>query len=276
MECPGAHFHPSDRDKLNSGFLSTDAERKTVGIIQARMGSTRLPGKVLLPLGKKEVLSHVIIRLRESGVFDDIVVATTKMSLDDRVIQVAAENGASVFRGSETDVLGRFMGASKRFKAQDIVRITADCPLIDPDVVAAMVYRFKEMGTDQEQADLLTNCRTRTYPRGLDTEIFSKEALMACELVSTKPHQREHVTPCMYENTGRFKVVDHCSVFDFSKYRLTLDTVDDYELLKRIFGAWGVKDSLDLRLKEVVEIMENNPEWIKINAHVTQRPMTSN
>lgn len=271
MASSGKASQPSDGDELKLSLLANPDEERTVGIIQARMGSTRLPGKVLLRLGKKEVLTHVIMRLRGSGVFDEIVVATTRMPEDDKVAQVAAENGAAFFRGSETDVLGRYLGASQSFRAKNVVRITADCPLIDPDVVAEMVNKFRKMTSDAEKVDLLSNSRKRTYPRGLDTEIFSHEALMVCDLVAKKPYQREHVTPCMYENTDRFTVVDHTSGFDFSEYRLTLDTFNDYELLKRIFGVWEDKNPLDLRLKEVIEIMENNPEWMKINAHVTQK-----
>ncbi len=235
------------------------------------MGSSRLPGKVLLRLGKREVLSHVILRLRESGVFDDIVVATTGKPCDDRVAGVASENGAAVFRGSEDDVLGRFLGAAETFRADNVVRITADCPLIDPDIVAEMVSRFNNMMSGSRKADLVSNCRIRTYPRGLDTEVLNRETLIASHKESKEPYHREHVTPYIYENPDRYKIVDHVSSHDFSNYRLTLDTVDDYRLLKLIFGAWTAKKDHLLRMKEVIEIMENNPSWMTINAHVTQK-----
>ena len=252
-----------------------DSHPRTVGIIQARMTSSRLPGKVLLTLGKREVLSHVILRLMEAGVFDDIVVATTRNSCDDKVAQVASENGASVFRGSEKDVLGRYLGAAEAFRAEIVVRITADCPLIDPRLVSEMVTRFRHMTSGLDKVDLLSNCRIRTYPRGLDTEVFTRETLTVCHLNSKKPHHREHVTTGVYENPHRFVIVDHVSKRDLSQYRLTLDTLDDYQLLRRIFRAWEDRDELSLGLKEVIEIMENNPTWTMINSHVTQKPVSA-
>ncbi len=261
--------------KVESRFHHKNQCPRTVAIIQARMTSSRLPGKVLFGLGQREVLSHVILRLSKAGVFDDIVVATTRNSFDDKVAMVASENGASVFRGSEKDVLGRYLEAAETFRAEIIVRITADCPLIDPGLVSEMVTRFRHMTSGVDKVDLLSNCRIRTYPRGLDTEVFTRATLTACYLTSRKPHHREHVTTGVYENPDRFTIVDHVSKRDLSQYRLTLDTLDDYQLLRRIFRAWEDRDELSLGLREVIEIMENNPTWTMINSHVTQKPVSA-
>lgn len=235
------------------------------------MGSTRLPGKVLRRLGNKQVLSHVILRLKRADVFDDIVVATTDRPCDDVIVELAVKEGAGVFRGSEDDVLERYVGAAEKFRAQAIVRITADCPLIDPYLVSRMVTRFTNTRSSAIDVDLITNCRIRTYPRGLDTEIFTREALILCGNQATSAYHREHVTTYMYDNPSTFTILDHVSDSDLSRYRLTLDAVEDFELMRRIFEAWNGKDDVSLGLNEVIDLMEKNPEWTSINSHVIQK-----
>jgi spore coat polysaccharide biosynthesis protein SpsF len=246
---------------------------RVVAIIQARMGSSRLPGKVLLPLDGRPVLAHVVERVRASGIFDGVVVATTDSPPDDPVARLGGKLGADVFRGSESDVLGRYAGAAKASGADIVVRITADCPLIDPDVMAEMVVRFRRLRADAPPADVLTNSRVRSFPRGLDVEIFTREALGAADAEATASHQREHVTPFLYENPARFRIVDHLRKQDASSYRLTLDTTEDYELLKRIFSAGAGLDPSALRLDKVLDLLETNPAWASINAHIRQRPI---
>ena len=243
---------------------------RVVAIIQARMGSSRLPGKVLLPLSGRPVLAHVVKRARDSGVLDEVVVATTDAPLDDPVAELASKLGAMVFRGSESDVLSRYAGAAETFSADIVVRITADCPLVDPEVLAEMVVRFQDLRKSDQRADVLTNARVRSFPRGLDVEIFTREALNAANAEATAPHQREHVTPFLYENPSRFRIVDQLREEDASRYRLTLDTAEDYELLNRIFGARMCSDPSDLRLDGVLDILTMNPTWASINAHVQQ------
>lgn len=242
-----------------------------VAIIQARIRSSRLPGKVLLPLSGRPVLAHVVERTRASGVFDEVVVATTNSPLDNPVIQLCSTLGVSVFRGSENDVLSRYAGAAEAFKADIVGRITADCPLIDPDVLAEMIVRFHSLRTIAHPADALTNSRIRSFPRGLDVEIFTREALRAADAEATATYQREHVTPFLYENPSRFRIVDHLRTEDASNFRLTLDTAEDYELLKRIFSAGARMDRLDLTLDKVLDLIATNPTWASINAHIQQK-----
>lgn len=228
------------------------------------MGSSRLPGKVLMPLGGEPVLKHVIGRARAAGVFDTVVVATTIQAIDDELARAATGWGARVIRGDEDDVLSRYGLAARATGADVIARVTADCPLLDPDVVAAMVRRFGDGG-----ADLVTNARLRTFPRGLDAEVFSRAALEAALAEADRPHQREHVTPFLYEHPERFRIADFTGAADNSHLRWTLDTPEDYDLLQRIFAA--APDPAGLRYEGVLEILAAHPDWSAINAGVEQK-----
>jgi spore coat polysaccharide biosynthesis protein SpsF len=236
---------------------------RLVAIIQARMASTRLPGKILMPLGSATVLEHVIERVRRAQVFDEVCVATTEHSIDDPVAKLASSTGAVVARGSEQDVLGRYGLAAQATGATAIARITSDCPLIDPVVLGAMASVF--LGGD---ADLVTNARVRTFPRGLDAEIFTRAALEVMVREAHEPHQREHVTPFLYEHPERFSIVDHRNATDASQFRLTLDTADDYRLLQRVFAT---APSEQLTLDSVVTLLRSQPELALLNAHVQQK-----
>lgn len=237
---------------------------RVVAIIQARMGSTRLPGKILQPLAGKPVLRRVVERVRASNAFDEVVVATTVRDIDDPAAEAAAGFGATVVRGDENDVLSRYGLAAEASAADAVMRITADCPLIDPDVLNAMANRFRT-----GDADLVSNCVRRTFPRGLDAELFSRDALDIMLAEAAAPAEREHVTPFLYANPGRFRIVSHESREDFSDYRLTLDTPEDFELLDRIFGT--VSDPDAIRLADVIALFDTHPDWRSINAHIEQK-----
>jgi spore coat polysaccharide biosynthesis protein SpsF len=240
------------------------APTRLVAIIQARVGSTRMPGKVLMPLGKAAVLEHVIDRARRANVFDAICVATTRHAADDPVAELAAARGAIVARGSEHDVLERYGVAAQVTNAAAIARITSDCPLIDPDVLRAMAQQFRA----DPAVDLVTNARVRTFPRGLDAEFFTRAALEVMLREANQPHQREHVTPFLYEHPKRFRIVDHVNASDQSAFRLTLDTPEDYELLRAIFDS---ADPQSLTLDSVVAMLRARPDLVRLNAHVQQK-----
>lgn len=237
---------------------------RTVAIIQARMGSSRLPGKILEPLAGKPVLQRVIERVAASNAFAQVVVATTDREIDDVAADKAAAFGATVVRGDEDDVLSRFGLAAEASGAEAIMRITADCPLIDPEVLAAMVERFA-VG----DADLVSNCVRRSFPRGLDAELFSRQALDTMLAEASAPAEREHVTPFLYAHPERFRIVSHEGSEDLSGYRLTLDTPEDFVLLERIFSATPDPDAI--RLDEVVALLRAHPDWRLINAHIEQK-----
>jgi spore coat polysaccharide biosynthesis protein SpsF len=230
------------------------------------MGSSRLPGKVLMPLGGQPVLHRVISRVCSAGVFDVVMVATTTASQDDPIVEHCKEWNVPVVRGDEQDVLSRYALAARSAEAQLIMRITSDCPLIDPDVLFDMVSRFK---ASAQQMDMVSNARVRTYPRGLDAELLTAAALYAADREANAPHQREHVTPFIYENPDRFRIVDHIDSVDRSDWRLTLDTPEDYELLSRIFDT--VDQPNNLRLSDLSRILSEQPDWLDLNSHITQK-----
>jgi len=242
-----------------------------VAIIQARMGSSRLPGKVLMPLAGQPVLAHVIRRVAQSNVFDEVAVATSNLPIDDALADVVTRTGYRAVRGDEADVLARYGIAAAATNADAIMRVTADCPLIDPDVLAAMVARFADAVAQGRRCDLVTNARLRTFPRGLDAELFTRQALEIMLEEAKAAPEREHVTPFLYGHPERFHIVDYLGTQDHSALRLTLDTAEDYELLSRIYNAAPAPECL--RLPEVLDILGENPEWIKINAGVSQKQL---
>ncbi|WP_347834680.1 glycosyltransferase family protein [Gracilibacillus sp. JCM 18860] len=207
---------------------------KVVAIIQARMGSTRLPGKVLKKIkGGETVLSHVINRVSKSKNVDNIVIATTIQKDDDQIVKEVTDLGYTVYRGSENDVLERYYQAILQSSANIIIRITSDCPLIDPIVIDEMVEVFIN-----NNYSLVTNAGAdaslRTFPRGLDVEIFSREALEKAYINATLPYQREHVTPYIYENEA--SIFYYKNKEDNSNHRWTLDTKEDYRLIEEIYN----------------------------------------
>lgn len=246
------------------------APMKTVAIIQARMGSTRLPGKVLRVLGNATVLAHVVRRSRRAAAVDEVVIATSESPLDDAIVDAGLRLGASVFRGSEDDVLSRYYLAAQRAGARVVVRITSDCPLLDPDVLQAMVARFLAMHRGGTPVDYLSNTLARTFPRGLDVEVFTFAALERAHREAGDAAEREHVTPYIYRNPGIFRIEQHRNAVDHSRYRWTLDTEDDWRLLQRIFARLGGRGD-GFTTREVLELLAQEPGLAAINSHVAQK-----
>jgi spore coat polysaccharide biosynthesis protein SpsF len=240
---------------------------KSVAIIQARMSSERLPGKVLLPLRGIPVLTHVIGRLRRAAMLDEVVVATSDRAGDDPVAALAAAENAAVYRGSLTDVLGRYAGAAAACGADVVVRVTADCPLICPEVVDAMMARYASAA--KGKPSIVSNARERTFPRGLDAEVFSRAALDMASRDAKEPHQREHVTPYIYEHPGMFPVVDHTQLRNDATARWTLDTAEDYRMLQAFFALLGDPDGAGLA--DLLQIWDAHPELHAINGGVVQK-----
>ncbi|HIP38566.1 MAG TPA: hypothetical protein EYG88_04160, partial [Desulfocapsa sulfexigens] len=247
-------------------------------IIQARSTSTRLPGKVLMPLpsdGDTAVLQHVIRRVRKAELVQEIIVATTVNEADDPIVMMAGDEGVQYFRGSEDDVLARFYGAATAFDLDIIVRITSDCPCIDPSIIDRLI-RFH----CSENADYSSNGITRTYPRGLGAEIMNFDVLEKAHQQAREPFEREHVTAFIYHSrSASFKVATlsapaHLTAPDI---RLTLDTRQDYlffdALFRKIFD-----DSLspeDFTTADVLRILRKNKELLLINKDVIQNKLKS-
>lgn len=246
------------------------SSQRVVAIVQARMGSSRLPGKVLLPLGSRSVLASVIARLRRATLLDDVIIATTTDEEDDVICNTAREIGVNVFRGSQDDVLSRFVGAADQSNAQTIVRVTADCPLIDPDLVDQVIDAYLACRTKEQPCDYVSNTIVRTFPRGLDTEVFSIESLLEAHVSAFSEEDREHVTPFIYRQRGRYRLEAVKSESDYSHQRWTLDTKEDYQFIQAV--VLGLGDYwIDCGYKEILQFISWNPQLLELNAKITQR-----
>lgn len=241
---------------------------KVVAIIQARMGSTRLPGKVMKTLKGSTILSHVVSRVKQSQTIDEIVVATTDRKQDEEIVKEALLNQVEVFQGDEKNVLERFYLATMKSQADVIVRITSDCPLIDPHVIDKLVTFYKENNNYSLVTNAGADLKFRTYPRGLDVEVFSVQALEVAYDNALLDYQKEHVTPYLYENEEG--IYYYTSAPDYSNYRLTLDTIDDWKLVEEIYDEL-YHGTHNFYLNEIVELLQKNPLLSKINQHVIQK-----
>ena len=239
---------------------------RTVAIIQARMGSTRLPGKVLINIGGQTALCRVVRRLSRAELINEVIIATTTSLPDDAIVAEAARLQVGVFRGSENDVMGRYLGATIEFFADAVVRITSDCPLIDPDLADDVLREFC-----RQKADFAFNDVPDRLPRGLDVEVFSRDALQKADSIADQPYQREHVTPVFYERPDLFKTVATRAKEDLSHYRWTLDTPQDLSLIRAIYENFSNRN--DFTWHEIVKLMERKPELARMNLAVVQKSM---
>ncbi len=240
---------------------------RNVVIIQARMGSTRLPGKIMLPLCGKTVLEHDINRVSAATRMDDIVVATTTKPADDVVAEEALRLGVKVFRGSEDDVLSRYYLAAKAHDAETIIRITSDCPLYDPQLLDEMIGTFQ-----QSRCDYLSNCLVRSYPRGLDTEIFTFAALEKAYNEATEQVQKEHVTPYINQRPELFLIEDYVADTNHADLRWTLDTQEDFDFITAIYNALYPANPL-FTTNDILQLLEEKPALKTINAHIEQKKL---
>ena len=238
---------------------------RIVAIIQARMGSTRLPGKVMLDLAGEPMLIRVVNRVRRAVTVDEVVVATSSDPANDRIASLCQDHKVSCFRGSEDDVLDRYHRAALEFNAEAVVRVTSDCPLVDPGIIDRIVREFIKA---HPGVDYISNVMPRTFPRGLDVEVFSVEALVEAELSERDPRLREHVTMPIYCHPDKFVCVNIKNDADLSGMRWTVDTIEDYELVRRIYDYFG-NDAFDC--KQVVTLLSDNPEWLELNRHIQQK-----
>jgi spore coat polysaccharide biosynthesis protein SpsF (cytidylyltransferase family) len=239
---------------------------KTIAIIQARMGSNRLPGKVLMDIGGKTALERVVNRLRRSTLLNDILVATTDSAADNAILGECERLCVASFRGSEDDVLDRYYQAAQVCEAEAVVRITSDCPLVDPVLLDETIGAFRG-----QQADYASNTIVHTYPRGLDVEIFSRTALERAWAEARNPYEREHVTPYFYEHPTFFRIASIRAGTDNSHFRWTLDTSDDLKLIREIYSRFGDQDTFGWQ--EALALMEREPELGEMNAHILQKSL---
>lgn len=232
--------------------------KKASVIIQARMGATRLPDKVLMPLAGKPVLEHVVSRCREAQLVDRVIVATTVDLKDLAVVNLVSALGVSIFCGSVNDVLDRYYQAARLFDLQHIVRITADCPMIDPNIIDRVVSEYFEEG-----ADYATNTLKETYPDGEDVEVFSFDVLRKAWLGAQMLSEREHVTPYI-RKSDVFKKASILCDRDYSSLRWTLDEPRDYEKISAVFDVLYQKDPL-FHMDDVLQFFAEHPQIDKLN-----------
>jgi spore coat polysaccharide biosynthesis protein SpsF len=242
----------------------------TVVIIQARMGSSRLPGKVLKEIDGRPMLDWVVTRARRAETVDEVAVATTTDAADDPIAAFCEAHEVPVYRGDVFDVLDRYYQAALAFQADIVVRLTADCPLIDPQVIDLTVQRFLQTGADFA-ANRLPPPFKRTYPIGLDTEVCSFAVLQRAWQEADLKYQREHVMPYLYDQEGRFKVevVDHME--DQGAQRWTVDTLQDLEFVRQVAVRFDGRD--DFGWLDVLALLEKEPALQAINAEIHHKTM---
>ena len=235
-----------------------------VAIIQARMGSTRLPGKVLKEVDGVPLLKYMVERVRKSLLIDQLVIATSNLEQNDVIVQFCKQNHIECFRGSENDVLSRHYECAKIYKADPIVRLTSDCPLADPEVIDAAITLFKK-----ERVDYVSNTvppKTSTFPGGSDVEIFSIDALERAYMECKNDYDREHITFCFFKHNSDFKTIQLEQDKDWSEYRFTIDYPEDLEVAKYVIKELKRQKRFG-HIKEIIEIIDSNKKLKSLNAY---------
>ena len=233
-------------------------------IVQARMGSTRLPGKVMQPIAGQSMLARVCRRASRASLVHETIVATSTNCQDDPVATECRRLGLECFRGNEEDVLDRFYQAARARQAELVVRVTADCPLIDPELIDDVVT-----AACLHEPDYASNIIERTYPRGLDAEAATAAALERAWREAPEAYHRVHVMPYFYLNPARFRLVSVTGQADFSHYRWTVDSPDDLALVRAIYRRLDCGDAFSWR--DVIGLIHREPELAEMNRHVRQK-----
>ncbi|MBN2308470.1 MAG: glycosyltransferase family protein [Candidatus Hydrogenedentes bacterium] len=241
---------------------------RVVAIVQARMGSTRLPGKVMADIAGKPMLQHVVERLARAARIDEVVVATSIDPQDEPILDAVGRLGFRGVAGSESDVLDRYYHAAQIAQADVIVRVTSDCPLVEPTIVDKTLDLFFA-----EQVDYAANCIQQTYPRGIETEVFSAASLTDAHRTATLPLEREHVTPHFYLNPDEYRLVFLAAQGELRRpdLRLCVDTEDDLALIRAIFERLGPDNRFPLI--DVVRLVDSDAGLRAMNAHIQQKKL---
>lgn len=240
---------------------------KATIIIQARMGSSRLPGKVMYELKNKPILWHIVERLKKGKYVNDIILATSTSKEDDKIEEFAKKNNIKYIRGSEDDVLSRYVEAAKITENDILVRITSDCPLIDPKIVDKCIKHFIETKCDY----VAPTCKNGIL-RGLDTEVFSKSTLIEINKLAKMKNEREHVTLYIYSNPDKYNVDKLVlgSKYEHPKWRLCVDEIGDYNLINAIYNELYIDGEI-IKIEDVIDFLSNNERLLKLNENVEQK-----
>lgn len=244
---------------------------KLVAIIQARLGSSRLPGKVLKPILDKPVLWHIVNRLKNVKKIDEIVIATSDQANDNQIAEFCTYENIKCFRGSEDDVLDRFYKAATFFNATTLIRITGDCPLIDPDLISQLIDYFFDNNFDYcgiaTGAGVAKDSFEGRYPDGLDAEIFTIQTLTIAWQKAQGPLHKEHVTPFIWKQPDKFKLGTLKSEDkDYSDLRWTLDNEEDYHLIQWIYEKLFPSNP-SFNMYDVLRLLSEHPEKLEENRH---------
>lgn len=221
----------------------------------------------MLNLGGRPVIDRVVQRLRLVSELDAIVVATSTLDEEAPLLEHLSSRDVQVFRGSPTDVLSRYTGAARASGADVVVRVTSDCPLLSPSVTGSVIRRYL---SEPSSIDYVSNTVERSFPRGLDTEVFSLRSLMIADAEAHEPPEREHVTPYIWRHPERFRIAQVVDEMDRSRMRWTLDTPDDYAFLQHVYGAMPERDAVP-DFNEVLALLAAHPDWESLNSHVRQK-----
>lgn len=241
--------------------MSNKKNIKIIAVIQARMGSTRLPGKALKKILSRSLIEWIRYRLSFCREIDEIVLSTADNKENDPLVELAKSIGLKYYRGSEKDLVSRIYETAKKFKADAVVRITADCPLVDPYLVDKLVVRFKK---DFPKIDYVCNILPPTFPDGIDIEVISFKALEKLYKEVKDPLYREWITTTIIENPDRYKIVNIKNKNNISYLRLTVDYAEDFELVEKIFGELHQEGDL-FTLEDILNLFRKKPEFLKIN-----------
>lgn len=234
-----------------------------VTIVQARMGSSRLPGKVLAEIGGRPMLAHVMERAASIPGVEKVMLATSVDPRNEPLLALAASMGIEAYAGSESDVLDRYYQAANKIGADVVVRVTADCPLLDPHVSGLVVSCFM-----RGDVDYASNAHPATYPDGLDTEVFAFSALDRAWREAALPSEREHVTPFIWKRTDIFRTANVTNDVDLSAFRWTVDNPEDLELVRAIDNRMHMLGRLSYGLLDIIQLLREEPELSNLNRHV--------
>ena len=238
-----------------------------VAIIQARFSSTRLTGKVLIPISRKPMLWHVVNRLKRSNLINKVVIATTTEKRDNIIVKFCIENNIDFYRGSENDVLDRYYQVAKKYKVDVIVRITADCPLIDPEITDKVIEYYLK---NKDRFDYVSNVLERSFPRGLDVEVFSFNVLEKTWHEARETHEREHVTPYICEHPEMFRLTNVENSKDLSYMRWTVDEEKDLEFVREVYQRLYQGGKI-FYMNDVLNLLDKEQELLEINKDVKQK-----
>lgn len=241
---------------------------RTAAVIQARMGSERLPGKVLMDIAGKPMIDRVVERTQRCESIDGVIVATSTNAEDDQLADHCRSIGVKVVRGSEHDVLSRYALAAEKFCCETVVRITSDCPLIDPAIVDQVVYEVSENPGVQYACNFFPQ---RLFPRGLDAEALKAQTLRQIDKEANEARHREHVTLKIYENASRFNIASVSNRLDHSHLRWTVDTESDLLLVRKIYDHFAERSIEVFGYSEIMRALTHNWHWCEINREVLQK-----